>query len=217
MNELEEYYRMKTEQVRAEIEAESERKRLLSSQGAIESMDKSHLTSSLRDNQTAFSALQAENHELQAQLDAIMDELERIQQEQLREREDYDQDIAQLQQTIGDTQSTIDSVLENNVSLRFELSTYGRLLHVEEQHMHRMEQQAQNPSPTSTSSALSSLVTPPSSLLSSAAPGGGYQSQPTVERVPSDLATKKMTVQKTARGSACACSSSCNSLLLSVF
>ncbi|UJR21411.1 hypothetical protein I4U23_024500 [Adineta vaga] len=189
VNELEEYYRIKTEQVRAEMEAETERKRLLANEGVIESMDKTHLTSSLRENQDVFYTLQEENQQLQSQLDAILEDLERIQQENARDRQGHDQEIVQLRELINDKQETIDNLLENNVSLRFELSTYGRLLHVEEQHLNRMEQQAQNLPLTSSSSSSA-----PSASI------GTYQSQPTVERIPSDLTTKKMTVQKTARG-----------------
>ncbi|CAF0923141.1 unnamed protein product [Adineta steineri] len=189
VNELEEYYNIKTEQVRAEIESENERKRVLASEGVIESMDKTHLTSSLRENQTTFYSLQEENRQLQSQLDAIIEDLEKIEGEHSRERQAYDQEFAQLQQTIADKQDGIDSMLENNISLRFELSTYGRLLHVEEQHLNRMEQQQQN-LPLTSSSLGSSSSTAPSS----------YPNDQPLDRVPSDLATKKMTVQKTARG-----------------
>lgn len=167
-NELEEYYRIKTEQVRAEIESENERKRLLASEGVLESMDKTYLTSAVKDNQNDLINLQRENKDLQNYLDGISNDWERIQEEQLRERQSYDQEFGQLHQQIGEKQQTIDNLLESNVSLRFELSTYRRLLDVEEQHMKRVEQ--------------------------------GTSQQTNLNSVYDDLATKKMTVQKTARG-----------------
>jgi len=179
VNELEEYYRVKTEQVRAEIESENERKRLLASEGALEFMDKTGLTSSLKDNQNDLISLRAENRQLQSVLDAIADDLEKIQDENSRGKQLYDQELAQLQQQIADKQETVDSLLQNNVSLRFEMSTYRRLLDVEEQHLNRIEQEQ----PLQSSSSSSS-----------------YQNQQTANRVLNDLATKKMTVQKTARG-----------------
>ena len=63
-NELEEYYRTKTEQVREEIEAENERKRLLANQGAIDLMDTTALSTSIKDNQDDLLALQTENKRL---------------------------------------------------------------------------------------------------------------------------------------------------------
>jgi len=177
VNELEEYYRVKTEQVRGDIESENERKRLLASEGVIESMDKTVLTSSLKENQSDLIGLQAANRQLQSDFDAILADFETIQEAHLRERQSSDQEFAQLQQQLNEKQETIDSLVQNNVSLRFEMSTYRRLLDVEEQHMNRTEQGGQ----------LQSTVT------------SAYQTPS--NRALEELSTKKMTVQKTARGS----------------
>ena len=174
-HELEEYYRVKTEQVRAEIESENERKRLLASEGVVESMDKVALTNTLKDNQLDLNALQQENKQLQAIFDAIVNDLEKIQDEHLKEQHAYEQDLGQIRNEINEKQNTINNLLENNVSLRFELSTYRRLLDVEEQHLKRVEQ-GQQQTEASLSSARQS-----NQLLN-------------------ELTTKKMTVQKTARG-----------------
>lgn len=179
-NELEEYYRVKTEQVRAEIESENERKRLLASEGVVESMDKIALTSSLKDNQTDLHGLQQENKHLQALFDAIVNDFEKIQDEHLREQQGYEQELTQLRNEINGKQDVINSLLENNVSLRFELSTYRRLLDVEEQHIKRVEQGQQQVE---------------ASLLSSSSSSSRQSNQAL-----NDLTTKKMTVQKTARG-----------------
>jgi hypothetical protein len=172
VNELEEYYRVKTEQVQAEIESENERKRLLASEGSIESMDKIVLTSSLKDTQNDLITLQTENKQLQSIFDTIADDLEKIQEEHSRQIQVNDQEFIRIRQQITDKQDTIDNLLENNVSLQFELSTYRRLLDVEEKHMNRVEQGQ---------TLLSSYQIPTNQILN-------------------DLATKKMTVQKTARG-----------------
>jgi chromosome segregation ATPase len=172
VNELEEYYRVKTEQIRAEIESENERKRLLANESSIESMDKTVLTSSLKDTQNDLIGLHAENKQLQSIFDAIANDLGKIQDEHSRETQFYDHELAQIRQEITNKQETIDNLVENNVSLRFELSTYRRLLDVEEKHMNRVEQGQ---------TLISSYQMPTNQILN-------------------DLATKKMTVQKTARG-----------------
>jgi regulator of replication initiation timing len=236
VNELEEYYRVKTEQVREEIASENERKRLLASEGVVESMDKLALSSSLKDHQTDLTSLQTENRQLQAEFDAIADDLERIQEEHSREKQSYSHELTQLRQEIDNRKTAIDELLENNVSLRFEMSTYRRLLDVEEKHLNRMEQEQDLPSlPTSSASyrveqgqELSSVARPTSSSyrveqgqelpsvarptssayrveqgqpLQSSPQVSSYQNQQTPDRSLADLGTKKMTVQKTARGS----------------
>ena len=189
-NELEDYYRVKTEQVREEIASENERKRLLNSEGVVDSMDTVALSSSVKDNHKDLVSLKAENQQLQGNLDAIIDDLEKIQEEQLRDRQAYEQDLNQFRQQIADTQASIDGVLESNVSLRFEMSTYRRLLDVEEKHLNRMEQ---------TPASLSSVSSAGISALASSSPL--YQEQPGASnRILNELGTKKMTVQKTARG-----------------
>lgn len=143
-------------------------------------MDTTHLTASLRDNQSDLQSLQAENRQLQSALDAIVDDFEHIQDEHLRERQAYDQELAQLRQQINDKQETIDSILENNVSLRFEMSTYGRLLDVEEKHMNRTEQgqQLQSSGPGFVSSSSSTYTSGPGYTSSSSQPGYTSSSQP---------------------------------------
>ncbi|CAF1534139.1 unnamed protein product [Rotaria magnacalcarata] len=179
-SELESYYEVKTEQVRGEIETENERKRLLAFEGAIEVMDPLVLSSSIRDSQNELFTLQSDNKNLQAELDAIIDDLEKIQNEQLDERESYEREIVLIRQVIEDKQNTISSILDNNVSLRFEMSTYRGLLLAEEHHINRMAQepQAQNFSSGSSllpSDGISTLVltssTVPPSRVSTLAPG----------------------------------------------
>ncbi len=135
-------------------------------------MDTAFLTSSLKDSQHDLIGLHAENKQLQSIFDAIADDFEKIQSEHSQQTHAIDQEISQIRQLITDKQDTIDHILESNVSLRFELSTYGRLLAVEEKHMQRVQEGE---------SLMSSYQIPPNQVLN-------------------DLATKKMTVQKTARG-----------------
>jgi len=215
-NELEEYYRVKTEEIRAEIESENERKRLLASQGVLESMDIPGLTSSLRNSQNDLISLQIENNQLQSILDAIIDDFEKIQDEHLREKQIYEQELAVIREQINDKQETIDNLIQNNVSLRFEMSTYRRLLDVEEKHINKVEQGQQLRSSSTSTSILGSTSASPlapkstsgstytsplasTSILGSTS-SSPYRNPPTANRPLSDLETKKMAVQKTARG-----------------
>ncbi|CAF0978891.1 unnamed protein product [Rotaria sp. Silwood1] len=184
-NELEEYYRIKTEQVREEIEAENERKRLLASEGTIELMDTVHLTTSLRDGQNELLELRQQNNNLQTDLDAIIDDFEKIQNEHLREKDSYERELLLIREQIDDKQNIVDAILQNNVSLRFELSTYRGLLAAEEQHLNRIEQEPQTHNLSLSSGLLSTI---PSSSFQN--PDGNRK----------NLETKKMAVQKTARG-----------------
>ena len=46
--------------------------------------------------------------------------------------------LHQIRQQLDDKQETIDNLLQNNVSLRFEISTYRHLLDSEEKHINQM-------------------------------------------------------------------------------
>jgi regulator of replication initiation timing len=192
VNELEDYYRIKTEQVREEIAAEDERKRLKAREDAAGNVDTLTLSSSLKDNHDDLNALKIENQQLQSQLDAILNDLDIRQQQQQQEQQAFEHQVGQLREQINDRQATIDNLLENNVSLRFEMSTYRRLLDVEEKHLNRMEEQR-----TSGSNNESRSI----SALASASPLHSQSIGASTDRMSNELATKKMTVQKTARGS----------------
>ncbi|CAF1073131.1 unnamed protein product [Rotaria sordida] len=205
-NELEAYYKIKTEQVREEIETENERKRLLANESTIDVMDTAHLTSSLREGQNELISLQKENRDLQIQFDAIIDDLEKIQNERLREKESIDRELALIREQTADKKDLIDAILENNVSLRFELSTYRGLLQAEEQHLNRMEQEPQTHSLSSPGLSSGLQLGLPSGLSSGLPLGlpSGLSSSKQNQEIPnrdrSNSGTKKMTVQKTARG-----------------
>ncbi|CAF0782542.1 unnamed protein product [Adineta steineri] len=155
--ELEEYYRMKTEHLQQEVAEDNERKRLLNMTN--ETVDKSLQTSSWKDLNNIYQQLKIDNYQLQGNLDAMSDDLAKIQEEHIREREILDRELNQLRDELSIKQEAIDNMLGNNISLRFELSTYRRLLNSEEQRLNRLDQQQQ----LTNSSALtsSSLSSPP--------------------------------------------------------
>ena len=206
---------MKTEQVREEIAAENERKRLLATEGATDLMDTAMLSSTLRDDHDDLLSLKSENKQLQALLDDTVADLEKIQDERLRDKQASEQELAQLSEEVADKQASIDNMLENNVSLRFEMSTYRRLLDAEEKHLNRVEQGQHGPASAASalafpnvSSGSAAASTPSTSGLGISALAfpkaspASYQTSPSLGRTSGsvNLEAKKMTVQKTARG-----------------
>ncbi|CAF4271849.1 unnamed protein product, partial [Rotaria magnacalcarata] len=83
----------------------------------------------------------------------------------MRENNKLDEQSNQLRRELADKKATIDDVVENNVSLRFELSTYRVLLNSETQRVNRTNKGDElNPS-SSRLDALSSRLDPSSSRL----------------------------------------------------
>ncbi|CAF3774599.1 unnamed protein product [Rotaria socialis] len=161
-SDLEEYYRIKTQKIE-EIARENQRKRALASENAPvgQGFDLQPLTSLENDH----SQLKSENDKLEVELNRMSDDLRRIQDERRRENSKLDEQSNQLRQELADKQATIDGVLENNVSLRFELSTYRALLNFETQRVNRANQGDElNPS-SSRLDALLSRLDPTSSRL----------------------------------------------------
>ena len=170
--------------MRQEIESENERKRELANAVDAEAMDTTAMITSINNNQNELTSLKTENANLQKKINTIYDDLKAIQGEKLRELELCDRELEQIQQQIADKRETIDNILENNTSLRFEISTYRGLLAVEEKHLNRMETDAQ----------LQSLLSAP---ISTSLP---YQNQYHSNKTPDDPEIKKMTIHKTVRG-----------------
>jgi len=183
-HELEEYYRIKTEEIReqaAEQKRKIEEARRL---GTVEVMDLSSLKSLLSENRDNYSQLQKEYSDLSNHLRQLEEDFERISGDHSRAQNERDRELADLRAQAEQREQAIAAVLENNVSLRFEINTYRRLLEVEEGHLQRVEggegfgaggRSSYNYTSTGSSSTR-------------------YDSQP------ADVATKKMTVQKSARG-----------------
>ncbi|CAF3257909.1 unnamed protein product [Rotaria socialis] len=146
-----------------QIARENQRKRALASENAPvgQGFDLQPLTCLENDH----SQLKSENDKLEVELNRMSDDLRRIQDERRRENNKLDEQSNQLRQELGDKQATIDGVLENNVSLRFELSTYRALLNFETQRVNRANQGDElNPS-SSRLDALLSRLDPTSSRL----------------------------------------------------
>ena len=153
-------------------------------------MDLSALKSLLSENRGNFDKLQKEHSDLANELRELEENFERISGEHNRAQNERDRELAELRAQAEQREQAIAAVLENNVSLRFEINTYRRLLEVEEGHLQRIE-------------SGEGLVT-----SGKGAPAYHFQSGSSVtgnnsgrfDPAASDVSTKKMTVQKSARG-----------------
>jgi len=184
--ELEEYYRIKTEEI---VQQAAEQRRKIEDarrSGAVEVMDFSSLKSLLTENRDSYSQLQKEYSELSNHLRQMEEDYERISGEHQRAQNDRDRELAELRGQAEQREQAIAAVLENNVSLRFEINTYRRLLEVEETHIQRVEGGEGFSAGGRSSSSFQQQ--------SSSSGGSRYDTQA------SDVSTKKMTVQKSARG-----------------
>jgi len=153
-------------------------------------MDLTSLKSVLNENRDNYTQLQREHSDLANSLRQLEDDLERISSEHARAQNERERELADIRQSIDQREAAIAGVVENNVSLRFEINTYRRLLEVEEGHIQRVtagEAEASGGRYSGGSSFQTHYTG------SSSTGGGNYQ------QTGSDTSTKKMTVQKSAR------------------
>lgn len=127
----------------------------------------------LTENRDIYNQLQKEHNDLANHLRQLEEDFERISSDHHRAQMERDRELADLRAQAEQREQAIAAVLENNVSLRFEINTYRRLLEVEESHLQRAEGNGSSFYTTTTNR---------------------YDSQPV------DVSTKRMTVQKSARG-----------------
>jgi chromosome segregation ATPase len=127
-----EYYRIKTEEIREQAAEQKRRIEEARRTGSVEVMDLSSLKTLLTENRDNYSHLQKEHSDLANLLRQLEEDFERISGEHHRAQLDRDRELAELRAQAEQREQAISAVLENNVSLRFEINTYRRLLEVEE-------------------------------------------------------------------------------------
>ncbi|UJR14866.1 hypothetical protein I4U23_001851 [Adineta vaga] len=189
--ELEEYYKIKTEEIREQAAEQKRKIEEARRSGAVEVMDLSSLKSMLSENRDNFNSLQKEHSDLSNHLRQLEEDFERISGEHGRAQNERDRELADLRAQAEQREQAIAAVLENNVSLRFEINTYRRLLEVEEGHLQRVEG---GEGFSSGGRGSSSYHYQTGSSVSGGATTGRFDNQT------ADVSTKKMTVQKSARG-----------------
>jgi chromosome segregation ATPase len=190
-----EYYRIKTEEIREQAAEQKRKIEEARRSGAVEVMDLSSLKSLLTENRDNYNHLQKEHSDLANQLRQLEEDFERISGDHNRAQNERDRELAELRAQAEQREQAIAAVLENNVSLRFEINTYRRLLEVEEGHLQRIE----SGEGLTSGGAGAGAGRGSSSYHYHSGTSIGSNTSGRFD-AGSDLSTKKMTVQKSARG-----------------
>lgn len=149
LQELEEYYRIKTEEIQEELAQEKQRKRQVDEDNEENTV--SSMLSAWNEVNEEYNQMKMDNTQLELDLTDTLDDLNRIRDEHAREHDKFDLQFNKLQEEYQDKQNIVNGILQNNVSLRFELLTYRNLLKSEEKRIEQKEQEtvaSPPPSPT---------------------------------------------------------------------
>jgi hypothetical protein len=129
--ELEEWYRIKTEEVEKEVAKEREHQRV-SATGLLSSEDATQLKQTHLDSQREFIELQRRHSELMARLREYEERLEQTKSDNQIALSERDREIALLREKISEIMASYDELMNRKTSLEFEINTYRRLLECEE-------------------------------------------------------------------------------------
>lgn len=209
--ELEEWYRIKTEEIEKEVEKERELARL--AQTGMSSEEASNLKSASADSAREFVELQHRNQQLQARLRQLEELYEQAKSQNLNDLSEREREIAILREKISELMQTYDELLGRKTSLEFEINTYRRLLECEETRLKTTGTAAQSSTSYTTyqsssgiglggGSSISSTsyqTGGPSSILINAGRSSSTQRGSSVEQS-TETIMKRMQVQRTSKG-----------------
>jgi chromosome segregation ATPase len=128
--ELEEWYRIKTEEVERDVAKEREYQRVVTSGLSVE--ESANLKESHLQSQREFIDLQQRHAKLMSHLRELEERLEQTKSNNQVALAERDRDIALLREKISELMSTYDELMNRKTSLEFEINTYRRLLECEE-------------------------------------------------------------------------------------
>lgn len=128
--ELEEWYRIKTEEVEKEVAKEREFQRV--SNTGLSAEESSNMRLAHQNSQLEYVELQRRHGELGARLRELEELLEQSKSENQIHLADRDREISLLREKISDLMNTYDELMSRKTSLEFEINTYRRLLECEE-------------------------------------------------------------------------------------
>lgn len=128
--ELEEWYRIKTEEVEKEVAKEREFQRV--STTGLSAEESANMRSQHQNSQLEYAELQRRHGELGARLRELEELLEETKVENQSHMSDRDREISLLREQISDLMATYDELMSRKTSLEFEINTYRRLLECEE-------------------------------------------------------------------------------------
>lgn len=215
--ELEEWYRIKTEEIEKEVAKEKELARLQTT--GMSSEEASNLRQLSSDSAREYIELQQRHGELSVRLRELEELLDIARSQNQISIADREREIAILKEKIHELMQTYDELLGRKTSLEFEINTYRRLLECEETRLkHSTEQTSTSASQSSyqyqsrssnASAAAASAATVASNSVTSAAANviinPMAQRSATTQRGSSveqttETVMKRMQVQRTSKG-----------------
>jgi len=128
--ELEEWYRIKTEEVEKEVAKEREFQRV--SNTGLSAEESNNLKLSHTESQREYVELQRKHGELSARLRELEELLEQSKTSNQITIVERDREISTLREKISELMATYDELMSRKTSLEFEINTYRRLLECEE-------------------------------------------------------------------------------------
>lgn len=134
-DEIQSYYTVRMDEIRQQADKEKRMMEEAKKQGHVEVMDLSSLKDTLNTTAKEKGDLEVQNNQLMATLDAI--EREILERRATRDRLDAEGEmrLAQLNAEIQSIRDALQEAIEGNVSLRFEINTYRRLLESQEAYL----------------------------------------------------------------------------------
>lgn len=221
--ELEEWYRIKTEEVEKEVAKEREFQRV--SNTGLSAEESANMRQAHQNSQLEYVELQRRHGELGARLRELEELLEQSKSENLIHLADRDREIQLLREKISELMATYDELMSRKTSLEFEINTYRRLLECEETRIKTNASSSSSSSSkhyttirtteTSSSSSSSSHASAAASAINASNVSAGntigniiaQQAQQSAQAVrgpsaeiASETITKRMQVQRTSKG-----------------
>jgi len=132
--ELEEWYRVKTEEITQQVAKRDALDSLMNTK--VEST--ANLKSTLNDNQREYVDLKQHNADLIMRLSQLEEELDNVRRNNGFTLDQRDRDIADLRGKLQELMGDYDELMNNKASLEFEINTYRRLLESEETRSSRL-------------------------------------------------------------------------------
>lgn len=191
--ELEEWYKIKTEEIEKQVEKERELARIASTGISVE--DANNLKQTASDSAREFYDLQTRHSELSARLRELEEHLEHQKSQNQINIAEREREIALLRERISELMATYDELLGRKTSLEFEINTYRRLLESEETRIKTSTDLSSGGSSYVKYTSSSTSAGANSAALSGPRGGRGSSVEQTTETV-----MKRMQVQRTSKG-----------------
>ncbi|KAI0985117.1 hypothetical protein GJ496_005686 [Pomphorhynchus laevis] len=129
------YYKTRIEEIQHHVNQEKKEMAEAKTTGSPEQMNVVSLKTSISEARNDRAELESENSKLLATIKNIEQQLYELQS--LRNQEEYDRDVilSKLSDEIQALRNELQNASAGNVSLRFEINTYKRLLEIQEKHL----------------------------------------------------------------------------------